>query len=136
MGKVISGISCKLALAGLLLLAMPTAQATSKLVITGNIKAAPCEIDGANGSISVNLGMTFPPPSSRPPGPPALGGVPFDAKNCPSTTTSVVATFSGTAAEESTSLYKSTGGSRRVQIELQNKLWSEPGQWQEHDPVS
>lgn len=56
MGKVISGISCKLALAGLLLLAMPTAQATSKLVITGNIKAAPCEIDGANGSISVNLG--------------------------------------------------------------------------------
>lgn len=73
MGKVISGISCKLALAGLLLLAMPTAQATSKLVITGNIKAAPCEIDGANGSISVNLGMTFPPPSWRPPGPPALG---------------------------------------------------------------
>ncbi|HAT4516722.1 MULTISPECIES: fimbrial protein [Serratia] len=121
MGKAISGISCKLALAGLLLLAMPTAQATSKLVITGNIKAAPCEIDGANGTISVNLGDDISAAVL------ATSGAsspwvefPLTLKNCPSTTTSVVATFSGTAAEESASLYKSTGSSRRVQIELQN----------------
>ncbi|MGK8664916.1 fimbrial protein [Serratia marcescens] len=121
MGKAISGISCKLALAGLLLLVMPTAQATSKLVITGNIKAAPCEIDGANGTISVNLGDDISAAVL------ATSGAsspwvefPLTLKNCPSTTTSVVATFSGTAAEESASLYKSTGSSRRVQIELQN----------------
>ncbi|MEW7000448.1 hypothetical protein M5585_08270 [Serratia ureilytica] len=35
---------------------MPSAHAVSKIVITGNIKAAPCEIDGANGTVSVNLG--------------------------------------------------------------------------------
>ncbi|ENZ5482677.1 fimbrial protein [Serratia marcescens] len=121
MGKVFSGIGCKLALAGLFLLAMPSAYAVSKIVITGNIKAAPCEIDGANGTVSVNLGDDISAAVL------ATSGAfspwvefPLTLKNCPSTTTSVVATFSGTAADEGASLYKSTGSSRRVQIELQN----------------
>ncbi|MCP1105635.1 type 1 fimbrial protein [Serratia nevei] len=121
MGKVLGDIGCKLALAGLFLLAIPSAQAVSKIVITGNIKAAPCEIDGANGTVSVNLGDDISAATL------ATSGAfspwvefPLTLKNCPSTTTSAVATFSGAVADESASLYKSTGSSRRVQIELQN----------------
>ncbi|WP_049186856.1 fimbrial protein [Serratia marcescens] len=121
MKKVFGGLGCTLALASLFFLASPMVHAVSKIVITGNIKAAPCEIDGANGTISVNLGNDISAATL------ATSGAfspwvefPLTLKNCPSTTTSVVATFSGTAAEESASLYKSTGSSRRVQIELQN----------------
>ncbi|HIF6627996.1 putative fimbrial protein SthD [Acinetobacter baumannii] len=121
MKKVFGGLGCSLALAGLLFLASPMVHAVSKIVITGNIKAAPCEIDGANGTISVNLGNDISAATL------ATSGAfspwvefPLTLKNCPSTTTSVVATFSGTPAEENASLYKSNGGSRRVQIELQN----------------
>lgn len=121
MRDIFSGIGCKLALVSLFLLAIPTAQAVSKIVISGNIKAAPCEIDSANASVSVNLGDDISAATL------ATSGAfspwvefPLTLKNCPSTTTSAVATFSGTVADESATLYKSSGSSRRVQIELQS----------------
>ncbi|WIF07282.1 fimbrial protein [Serratia sp. B1] len=121
MVKMCNRFGCNLALTGALLLTVSAAHAVSKIVISGNIKAAPCEIDGANGTVSVNLGDDTSAATL------ATSGAfspwiefPLTLKNCPSTTTSVVATFSGTPAEESASLYKSNGGSRRVQIELQN----------------
>ena len=67
MVKMFNRFGCNLALASMLLLTIPAAHAVSKIVITGNIKAAPCEIDGANGTVS------FPPLFWRPPGPLALG---------------------------------------------------------------
>ena len=121
MVKMFNRFGCNLALTGMLLLMVPAVHAVSKIVITGNIKAAPCEIDGANDTVSVNLGDDISAAVL------ATSGAfspwvefPLTLKNCPSTTTSVVATFSGTAADEGASLYKSTGSSRRVQIELQN----------------
>ncbi|BEO43960.1 fimbrial protein FimG [Serratia marcescens] len=121
MMKMCNRFGCNLVLTGMLFLTVPVVHAVSKIVITGNIKAAPCEIDSANGTVSVNLGDDISAAVL------ATSGAfspwvefPLTLKNCPSTTTSVVATFSGTVAEESTSLYKSTGSSRRVQIELQN----------------
>lgn len=56
MVKMCNRFGCNLALTGALLLSVPAAHAVSKIVISGNIKAAPCEIDGANGTVSVNLG--------------------------------------------------------------------------------
>lgn len=121
MVKMFNRFGCNQVLSSMLILTIPTAQAVSKIVISGNIKAAPCEIDSANASVTVNLGDDISAATL------ATSGAfspwvefPLTLKNCPSTTTSVVATFSGTVAEESTSLYKSTGSSRRVQIELQD----------------
>lgn len=121
MVKMFNRFGCNLALTGMLFLAVPVVHAVSKIVITGNIKAAPCEIDGANGSVSVNLGDDISAATLATSGASSPWvDFPLTLKNCPSTTTSAVATFSGTAADEGASLYKSTGSSRRVQIELQN----------------
>ncbi|MNG71212.1 S-fimbrial adhesin protein SfaS precursor [compost metagenome] len=116
----LSGISRALVIAGIFQVAFPVAAA--KLQITGTIKAAPCVVDGANSNIQVNLGDNI---SAAILGRAGSGSewieFPLTLKNCPTTTTSATATFSGSEAEEGADLYKSVGTSRRVQIELQSQ---------------
>lgn len=99
-----------------------TALADTQLNITGTIKASPCNVvnDTGNG-ISVNLGDNIQAAT--------LGQAntftewkPFKLilEDCPTTTTSVTATFSGTPSDESADLYKNTGEARNVQIDLQD----------------
>ncbi|MGA9618554.1 MAG: fimbrial protein [Serratia proteamaculans] len=115
-----SGISRVLVLAGLLQAGLPALAA--KLQISGNIKAGACEVDAANSNIQVNLGDNISAATLATSGS-ASGWIEFPVtlKNCPATTTSAKATFSGTGADENAGLYKSVGTSVRVQIELQNK---------------
>lgn len=99
--------------------------ADATLNITGVVKASPCTVvaDDAAGNINVNLGTNIQAASLTA----GVGSawVPFDLKlkDCPTTTTSVVAAFSGTPATETggADLYKNTGVATRVQVELQNR---------------
>ncbi|WBF46381.1 fimbrial protein [Serratia rubidaea] len=98
------------------------ALANTQLNITGTIKASPCIVADDNGSgITVDLGNGSAIQAAT------LAGqgdktewVPFKLtlKDCPTTTTSATATFSGTPADESADLYKNTGDAKSVQIEL------------------
>lgn len=99
-----------------------SALADTQLNITGTIKASPCTVDGDGGSgINVNLGDNIQAATLATS---ASGSdwVPFTLKlkDCPATTQSVVASFSGLVADESATLYKNNGDATRVQIELQD----------------
>lgn len=99
--------------------------ADATLNITGTIKASPCTVvaDDASGNINVNLGTDIQAASLTA----GVGSAwkPFDLRlnDCPATTTTVVAAFTGTPATETggTDLYKNTGDATKVQIELQNR---------------
>lgn len=99
------------------------------LNITGTIKASPCTVntDDASGNIGVDLGTDIQANSLAEAGS-ASEWKAFDLKltNCPATTTTVVAEFTGTAAEETgvTDMYKNTGDASKVQIELQDSATS------------
>lgn len=92
------------------------------LNITGTIKASPCTVDSADGqTVNVNLGTDIKAASL------STGGqgstlVPFTLhlKDCPTSTSSVTATFSGVQADEDATLYKNTGDATKVQIDLQD----------------
>ncbi|TQI81985.1 minor fimbrial subunit [Serratia fonticola] len=99
--------------------------ADATLNITGTIKASPCTVvaDDASGNVNVKLGDDIQAASLTP----QKGSEwkPFDLKlkDCPDTTTAVVAAFTGTPATETggEDLYKNTGDATKVQIELQNR---------------
>ncbi|MFZ1872059.1 MAG: fimbrial protein [Chania sp.] len=89
--------------------------------ITGTIKASPCTVDASSGNVvNVDLGTDIKAATLTA----AKGSdwVPFalHLKDCPTSTTSVTAAFSGTQAAEETGLYQNTGDADKVQIELQN----------------
>ncbi|WP_061322437.1 fimbrial protein [Serratia rubidaea] len=106
-----------------------TALADTQLNITGTIKASPCNVVNDTGSgISVNLGDNIQAAT--------LGQAnsftewkPFQLilEDCPTTTSSVTATFSGTPADESADLYKNTGDAQKVQIDLQDTTGTKLG---------
>lgn len=117
-----SGISRIMILVGIFQGGIPAVAMAAKLQITGNIKAAPCIVDGANSNIQVNLGDTISAATLAGSGSASEWiEFPITLKNCPATTTSATATFTGSVAEESGALYKNNGTSSRVQIELQNQ---------------
>lgn len=103
-----------------------TALADTQLNITGTIKASPCNVVNDTGSgISVNLGDNIQAAT--------LGKAdtftewkPFQLilEDCPTTTTSVTATFSGTPSDENADMYKNTGEAKKVQIDLQDATTS------------
>lgn len=114
------GLGRMLVFAGLVQMAVPALAA--KLQISGNIKAAPCEVDAANSNIQVNLGDNISAATLATSGSGSEWiDFPVTLKNCPATTRTAKATFSGVVADESVVLYKSSGSSRRVQIELQSQ---------------
>lgn len=99
--------------------------ADATLNITGTVKASPCtvEADDASGNYNVKLGDNIQAASLTAGVGSEWKEVNLKLKDCPSSTTSVVAQFTGTPATEAggTDLYKNTGDAGKVQIELQNK---------------
>ena len=92
---------------------------TVTLNITGNVVASPCVVNGGAGNIDVDLGniqaTTLAAASS------SSAEVPFDIKltACPTGTSSVVATFSGTSdSVAGTNYYKNTGTAGNVAVAL------------------
>lgn len=105
------------------------ALADTSLNITGTIKASPCIVDDNAGSgISVNLGDSI---EAKDLAAAASGSkwiyFTIPVRDCPATTTIVTGAFSGTAADESSTLYKSTGDATKVQIELQDSAGNNQG---------
>ncbi|VEA69797.1 putative fimbrial protein SthA [Serratia rubidaea] len=100
------------------------ALANTQLNITGTIKASPCIVADDNGSgITVDLGngsaiqaATLADAGGK------TDWVPFKLtlKDCPTTTTTATATFSGTQSDENPDFYKNTGDAKSVQIELKD----------------
>ncbi|WP_231604228.1 fimbrial protein [Leclercia sp. J807] len=92
---------------------------TVNLNITGNVVASPCIVNGGSGNIDVDLGniqasMLATAGSSS-------TEVPFDIKltDCPTGTSNVMATFSGTSDPVAGSnYYKSTGTATNVAVAL------------------
>jgi minor fimbrial subunit len=92
---------------------------TVTLNITGNVIASPCVVNGGAGNIDVDLGniqaTTLAAASS------SSTEVPFDIKltSCPTGTSNIVATFSGTSDPVAgTSYYKNTGTATNVAVAL------------------
>ena len=92
---------------------------TVTLNITGNVVASPCTVNGGAGSIDVDLGdiqaTTLAAAAS------SSAEKAFDIKltDCPTGTSSVVATFSGTSDPVAgTSYYKNTGTAGNVAVAL------------------
>ncbi|HHA2009518.1 TPA: fimbrial protein [Enterobacter mori] len=92
---------------------------TVTLNITGNVVASPCVVNGGASNIDVDLGSiqaaTLAAAGSSSP------EVPFDIKftDCPTGTTSVLATFSGTSdSVAGTNYYKNTGTAGNVAVAL------------------
>lgn len=106
--------------------------ADTQLNIKGMIKASPCVVDSAGGNdISVPLGdnikaYNLSDASS------SSDWVEFtiDLKDCPITASSAIATFSGTEATESATLYENLGDATNVQIELQSQAGTNLGNGQ------
>ncbi|WP_337261282.1 MULTISPECIES: fimbrial protein [unclassified Serratia (in: enterobacteria)] len=102
---------------------------SAQLNITGTVKASPCTVDSTDGqNVNVNLGTDIQATSL------STGGqgstlIPFTLhlKDCPTSTSSVTATFSGVQADEDATLYKNTGDATRVQIELQDTAGNKKG---------
>lgn len=110
----------------------PVAIADTQLNIKGMIKASPCVVDNAGGNgISVSLGdkikaYKLAEASS------SSDWVEFtiDLKDCPITASSAIATFSGSEATESATLYENLGEATNVQIELQSQAGANLGNGQ------
>ncbi|AHG19271.2 hypothetical protein Z042_06300 [Chania multitudinisentens RB-25] len=101
--------------------------ADAQLKISGTVKASPCNVDAVGGEVNVNLGNDIQAASLT-----AGNGSPWKQftlhlVDCPTSTTSVTATFSGTPEPGSPTLYKNTGDATGVQIELQSTDTATPG---------
>lgn len=96
---------------------------TVNLKITGTIKASPCTVVAdSGGNINVPLGENIQATSLTASRGSEWQPVTMHLTDCPTSTTSVTAAFSGTPADEETGLYKNTGDAGNVQIELQNAV--------------
>lgn len=95
----------------------------AKLNITGTIKASPCTVVAdSGGNINVDLGSDIQATSLSAKTGSTWKPVVMHLKDCPPSTSSVTAAFSGTQADEETGLYKNTGDAGKVQIELQDAV--------------
>lgn len=96
---------------------------TVNLKITGTIKASPCTVVADSGNnITVPLGNDIQATSLTAKTGSEWKPVTMHLTDCPTSTTSVKAEFSGTPAAEETGLYQNTGDAGNVQIELQNAV--------------
>jgi len=89
--------------------------------ISGKIVASPCVVDGAS-TVNVDLGQDL-QAADLSTAASASAWVPFtiSMKDCPTSTTNVIATFSGTGdAADLTRLYTNNGTATNVAVELQS----------------
>ena len=96
--------------------------ADSSLNISGNVVASPCTVDAASKNLSINLGdVQASTLAAANVGSPWVDGT-INLTNCPSTTSQVTATFTGTADTNAAFAYKNTGaGSSQASIHIMNK---------------
>ncbi|RJT27980.1 fimbrial protein [Buttiauxella izardii] len=101
---------------------MGSAQAIDTTInITGKVVASPCEFDG-DSTLYISLGQNIETLNLAAANT-AGDWVPFSfaMKNCPLSTTNVVATFSGTPdSPGSLSLYKNTADATNIAVEVQS----------------
>lgn len=103
---------------------------TVTINITGKVVASPCTVD-SNGTYNVNLGQNISAATLSASGS-GSGWVPFDVtlSSCPSGTSSVTITFSGTPDSDDGTRYANTTGNgyaQRVAVELQDTSGSNAG---------
>lgn len=100
----------------------------AQIQVTGTVNASPCEIDESSVSpVNVNLGDDLQTADLNQAGSSSEWvPVTIALKNCPAGTSSVTATFSGTAdAADPETLYTNTGTATNVAVQLEG-LTSEP----------
>lgn len=85
--------------------------APTQVNITGVVVASPCSVDTTNSDLNVNLGTSIQAKDLATAGNTSTA-VPFKlvVKDCPTTTTKVTATFSGTADAAAGGRYATTSG--------------------------
>ncbi|RDL19484.1 fimbrial protein [Serratia fonticola] len=91
----------------------------ARIKITGTVKASPCTVDAVGGDVNVNLGEIKAHTLTAGAGS-DWQSFSLDLSDCPVSTTNVTAAFTGTAADESTDLYKNEAANPAgaVQIEM------------------
>jgi minor fimbrial subunit len=91
--------------------------------VSGKVIASPCTVETAS-NISVDLGQNLQAADLNASGKySAWVPISLKVKNCPTSTSNVVATFSGTAdTAAATRLYKNTGGASNLAVELQQAV--------------
>ncbi|MGB7801550.1 fimbrial protein [Buttiauxella sp.] len=104
-----------------LALTAATQAADVTINISGKIVASPCQVDGSS-TVNIDLGQDLQAANLATAGT-TSAWVPFTIgmKNCPASTTNVIATFSGTGdTTDLTRLYTNTGTASNVAVELQS----------------
>jgi minor fimbrial subunit len=91
----------------------------ARIKITGTVKASPCTVDAVGGDVNVDLGEIKAHTLVAGAGS-NFENFSLDLSDCPVSTTDVIATFTGTAADESADLYKNAAANPAgsVQIEM------------------
>ncbi|WP_413530759.1 fimbrial protein [Rahnella inusitata] len=99
--------------------------ADSTINITATIVASPCTVDTASKNLSINLGdIQASTLAAANVGSPWVNGT-IKLTNCPSTTSQVVATFTGTADTNAAFAYKNTGtGSSAASVHVMDAAGS------------
>lgn len=97
------------------------AKADTIMNITGNIKASPCSINVPTGGLNVDLGQNIQASGL------VAAGTASDWKSfsialtaCPTSTTAVTLTMSGTPDDADSTMYVNTGTAENAQIEVQS----------------
>lgn len=94
--------------------------ADSTVNVTGNVVATPCEVDGSAKNTTVDFG-NIPAATLTKPGdwtPTKVSSITL--ANCPATTTSVVATYTGTADKNNPIDFASSGVAKNISIEMKS----------------
>ncbi|MEL4013215.1 type 1 fimbrial minor subunit FimG [Dryocola clanedunensis] len=113
MFKVISGL-----MTGLLFAGLPAAQAAdSTITVSGRIVSMPCVVSTKNATI--NMGDLPASDYTRAGSASKWFAVTMNLSSCPAGTSSVKATFSGTA--DATGYYKNQGSAGNIQLQIQDE---------------
>jgi minor fimbrial subunit len=109
----------------LLVLAMASTAAMAadpvNINITGKVVASPCQVNNGAADLAIDLGQNIQASTLQTAGSGStLVSQDLTLTNCPAGTTSVKATFTGTADTTSPTMYKNTGTATPLAVELSN----------------
>lgn len=124
MNTKINAILLSLALSGIFTQSAMAADAT--INITGNVVATPCNVDSGSKNVTVDLGDIQASALAAAGAATSWKLVTLTLSNCPTTTSQVIATFTGTAdTANNANYYKNTGsGSTLASIQMDNEAAS------------
>ncbi|WP_411754880.1 fimbrial protein [Serratia sp. (in: enterobacteria)] len=98
----------------------------ARIKITGTVKASPCTVDAVGGDVNVDLKEIKAHTLTAGAGSP-WEDFSLDLSDCPVSTTDVIATFTGTAADESADLYKNAAANPAGSVQIEMVDRSSPG---------